>query len=85
MNSNEKKSKTALFLQKKPVVAILACFCCLLWGSAFPSIKIGYQLFHIDSADTGSQLLFAGYRFTLAGILVILAGSLLYKSPTFRL
>lgn len=79
MNSNEKKSKTALFLQKKPVVAILACFCCLLWGSAFPSIKIGYQLFHIDSADTGSQLLFAGYRFTLAGILVILAGSLLQR------
>ena len=75
--TNENDSKTASFLQKKAIVALLACFCCFLWGSAFPSIKIGYAMFHIDSADTGSQLLFAGYRFTLAGIMVILAGSLL--------
>lgn len=72
MNSNT-------FLQKKIVVAFFACFCCFLWGSAFPSIKIGYELFGIASGDTGSQLLFAGYRFTLAGVLVILAGSLLQK------
>lgn len=72
-----KTSETSVFLQKKAVVAILACLCCFLWGSAFPSIKIGYRLFQIDPADTGSQLLFAGYRFTLAGILVILAGSFL--------
>ena len=78
MNSSlEKTSEKNIFLQKTAVVAVLACFCCFLWGSAFPSIKIGYELFHIDSADTGSQLLFAGYRFTLAGILVILAGSIL--------
>lgn len=70
-------SDTSIFLQKKAVVAILACLCCFLWGSAFPSIKIGYRLFQINASDTGSQLLFAGYRFTLAGILVILAGSLL--------
>lgn len=66
-------------IQQKLVVAFLACFCCFLWGSAFPAIKIGYQLFQIDSADTGSQLLFAGYRFTLAGILVLLVGSLIQK------
>ena len=36
-------------------------------------------MFHIASGDTGSQLLFAGCRFTLAGILVVLAGSLLQK------
>ena len=70
-------SDTSIFLKKKAVVAILACLCCFLWGSAFPSIKIGYRLFQINATDTGSQLLFAGYRFTLAGILVILAGSLL--------
>ena len=70
-------SDTSIFLKKKAVVAILACLCCFLWGSAFPSIKIGYGLFQINATDTGSQLLFAGYRFTLAGILVILAGSLL--------
>ena len=77
--SGTKTSDISAFLQKKAVVALLACLCCFLWGSAFPSIKIGYRLFQIDSADTGSQLLFAGCRFTLAGILVILAGSFLQR------
>lgn len=63
--------------QKKSLLTnpLMVCFfagiCCLLWGSAFPCVKIGYQLFQIDSQDTYSQLLFAGYRFTLAGILVL--------------
>ena len=55
----------------------MAVLCCLLWGSAFPCIKLGYQLFDIPSGDSSSQILFAGIRFTLAGILVILAGSVL--------
>lgn len=46
-------------------------------GSAFPCIKVGYRLFQIDSADTATQILFAGCRFTIAGIMVILFGSIL--------
>lgn len=64
-------------LQKTWVVAVIAIFCCVLWGSAFPSIKVGYELFQIDSADTAAQIVFAGCRFTLAGILTIIFGSLL--------
>ena len=64
-------------LQKQSVVVLAAVICCLLWGSAFPCIKLGYQLFDIPSGDSSSQILFAGIRFTLAGILVILAGSVL--------
>lgn len=56
-----------------------AVLCCLLWGSAFPCIKLGYQLFSIPSNDTASQILFAGIRFSMAGLLVILAGSVLQK------
>lgn len=66
-------------LQKQSVVALAAVFCCLLWGSAFPSIKVGYQLFEIPSEDTAAQILFAGIRFALAGVMVIIAGSLLQK------
>ena len=58
-------------LQKTHMVIGLALLCCFLWGSAFPSIKIGYQLFRIGAEDTASQILFAGIRFTLAGLLVI--------------
>ena len=61
------------------IVTAFAIFCCLLWGSAFPCIKLGYQLFAISSGDIASQILFAGIRFTFAGILTILAGSLIQK------
>lgn len=64
-------------LQKTSVVALIAIICCVLWGSAFPSIKIGYQLFEIAGDDTATQILFAGCRFTLAGILSILFGSII--------
>lgn len=66
-------------LQSPIIVTALAVFCCLLWGSAFPCIKLGYQIFEIPSGDTASQILFAGVRFSLAGILTILAGSLIQK------
>ncbi len=66
-------------LTKTPVVCALAILCCILWGSATPSIKIGYEVFGIASGDTASQILFAGMRFVLAGILTVLFGSLLSK------
>ena len=70
-------------LKNKIVVCGLAILCCLLWGSAFPSIKIGYRLFEIGSGDSMSQILFAGIRFFLAGILAIIFGSLLQKKVLF--
>ncbi len=63
------------FFSKNIVVCLGAIFCCLLWGSAFPCVKIGYRLFEIDTASPPSLILFAGTRFTLAGLLVILFGS----------
>jgi drug/metabolite transporter (DMT)-like permease len=63
-------------LEKTWVVCLLALICCALWGSAFPCIKAGYQLFGIASEDTASVILFAGVRFFLAGILTILIGSI---------
>lgn len=62
------------------VVCILALVCCLLWGSAFPCVKLGYQMFHIEASDWSGQIVFAGVRFALAGGLVILIGSLSGKA-----
>ena len=56
-----------------------AFLCCFLWGSAFPVIKIGYELWGIDGGETARIIGFAGIRFFLAGILVVLAGSLLRR------
>ena len=51
-----------------------ALFCTILWGTAFPAIKIGYRLFDISNTDTPSILIFAGARFALAGIIVLAIG-----------
>lgn len=66
-------------LTKNYIVIPTAVFCCLLWGSAFPCVKIGYTLFNIPSNSVPSQILFAGLRFSLAGIMVILSGSIMKK------
>lgn len=66
-------------LRKPLVVCMLAFLCCLLWGSAIPTIKTGYGVMGIQEADTSSQLLFAGVRFTMAGILALLLGSVINK------
>ncbi len=64
-------------LQKTPTVAVLALICCALWGSAFPCIKIGYEWFGIEGA--GSQILFAGWRFFLAGVMTLILFSIKEK------
>lgn len=74
-------SPAAAPLRSGPVAGLLAVLCCLLWGSAFPSIKIGYALFGIASGDAGSQLVFAGVRFVLAGLGVVVAMSLVRGRP----
>ena len=66
-------------LSKTSIVCIIALFCCSLWGSAFPCIKIGYSVFRIESSETASQILFAGIRFTLAGLLSVCIGSIVGK------
>lgn len=66
-------------MQKTAVVWLLAMACCLLWGSAFPCVKIGYDLFRIDASDTASQIVFAGTRFFLAGVLTLIFGSISQK------
>lgn len=77
MKRNKQEKQT--MLTKKAVVCIGAMFCCILWGSAVPSIKIGYDLFHIGQSDFASQILFAGIRFALAGVLTIIFGSVINK------
>lgn len=61
------------------VVAIGAIISCALWGSAFPCIKIGYKLLNIAADDVSTQILFAGVRFTLAGVLSIVFESIIER------
>nr|WP_306584345.1 EamA family transporter [Exiguobacterium sp. SL14] len=58
------------------VFALLTTF---LWGSAFPFIKKSYELLQITSSEYGEQLLFASYRFFLAGVLLLLVSVFVFK------
>jgi len=39
----------------------------LLWGSLYPTVKLGYTLFQIDTSYYPNLLIFAGLRFTVSG------------------
>ncbi|MCM1529798.1 MAG: DMT family transporter [Alistipes sp.] len=72
---------------KTPVVVVLAFICSALWGSAFSGVKIGYQRFGISSGEWQSQMIFAGARFAIAGIMAVAIGSVTSRKillPTKR-
>ena len=54
----------------KYICAITAVFCTLLWGTAYPLIKLGYADMNIEAVP--DKLLFAGLRFLVAGIMVFI-------------
>ena len=66
-------------LSRIAVVATLASISCALWGSAFAFVKLGYELFSVSSNSPAQQILFAGMRFALAGVLVIAGASLVRR------
>lgn len=69
------------FLATAPDLVLGCAFACLLWGSAFPCIKIGYGLFGIASTDVASIIAFAGARFLISGALVAVGMSIARRSP----
>lgn len=63
---------------------MLATLCCLLWGSAYPAIKIGYDLLGITPSNVPGQMLFAGWRFLMAGLFLLILSAWMRK-PVFSL
>ncbi|WP_163972080.1 DMT family transporter [Oceanobacillus halotolerans] len=59
-------------LQKKWVVVSIAVFCAILWGSAFPVLKISYEELQMAPNDTIAKVVFAGWRFLMAGLILLI-------------
>lgn len=68
-------------MSKTATLVSLATLSCALWGSAPSCIKLGYEYFQISAGATMNIILFAGIRFTLAGLMVILGYSLIKRKP----
>ena len=57
---------------QRPVwVVVLALSAAIAWGWAYPLIKLGFEEFGITQSMTGSKMLFAGVRFCMAGLVVL--------------
>ncbi len=77
MNSlTRAKSRFDFSLTNRLVIMVLASTACFLWGSAISVVKVGYAVLAISPTDYGSQILFAGIRFTLAGLAIVVIFSL---------
>lgn len=67
------------FLKHPLIILLSATICCILWGSAFPTLKISYEMLNIGGAGYWVKLQFAGYRFLLAGLLIFIVLRLMKK------
>lgn len=72
MDKRKEKDRSAGAMTNPWVVGLLAICCTALWGSAYPCVKSGYELFQIAGEDVSSKILFAGYRFFAAGIMTFI-------------
>ena len=59
-------------LTRKWIVISIAVFCSILWGSAFPVLKVSYTEMQMAAEDTIAKIVFAGIRFLMAGLLLLL-------------
>lgn len=71
-------------LKNKKIAIVATLMAMLLWGSAIPTIKTTYQELGIGRADTGAQILIAGIRFFLAGLLGFLYLKLFNKEKIVK-
>ena len=70
--------------QRPAWVVCFALTAAIGWGWAFPLIKIGFSAFGIMTYMTGSKMLFAGIRFAVAGLIVLLVARSSRRSFSFK-
>lgn len=76
--------KTERFFTHPLGVFVAALSATFLWGSAFPFIKLSYVQLNIQPHEVGEQILFAGYRFFLAGVMLLFFFKALGKNVSFQ-
>ena len=73
--------KDSISIFQRPFwVVVFALAAAVSWGWAYPLIKLGFAEFGITPAMTGSKILFAGIRFCLAGLSILVAARLFGRS-----
>lgn len=71
---------TNQIFKTRSTAMVLGALCATAWAGAYPSIKIGLREFQIAGDDIWAKTLFAGIRFLLAGLAVLLAAKCMGRS-----
>lgn len=66
------KSADVSIFQRNPYVALFALTAATVWGFAYPLIKLGFVELSITPDMTASKMLFAGIRFSISGLIILL-------------
>ena len=63
--------KSLPLFQRPFWVSCFALTAAVVWGWAYPLIKMGFEEFAITPDMTGNKILFAGVRFTFSGLIIL--------------
>lgn len=68
----KQQTRFTRFLTNRFWVTGIAVFCSILWGSAFPVLKLSYEELGMAGEDLTAKIVFAGMRFMMAALLLLL-------------
>ena len=70
-NTPTSEVKSLPLFQRPFWVSCFALTAAVVWGWAYPLIKMGFEEFAITPDMTGNKILFAGVRFTFSGLIIL--------------
>lgn len=65
-------------------IAVFSLTAAILWGWAYPLIKLGFAEFQITPDMTASKMLFAGVRFSFSGLIILALARKMHRSFAVR-
>lgn len=68
--SNTLQHEKKHLLSKRYAMIPITLAVCLLWGSAFTMIVVGYDVLNVNTNDVFQVMLFAGMRFFIASLMI---------------
>lgn len=83
-NTSTSDVKSLPLFQRPFWVSCFALTAAVVWGWAYPLIKMGFEEFAITPDMTGNKILFAGVRFTFSGLIILAFAKVKRRSFAMR-
>ena len=83
-NTSSSDSKSLPLFQRPFWVSCFAFTAAVVWGWAYPLIKLGFEEFAITPDMTDNKILFAGVRFTFSGLIILALAKAMHRPFAMR-